>query len=101
MSSDCAELYGAPADCLPYLISELLVSEFPVSRPNVNPAVPVSLVIWTSTSPDFLTWISFTGAWVVPTPSFVANTVDDAPTYDASTFPVKVDMLWLIVFSCS
>ena len=45
MSSDCAELYGAPADCLPYLISELLVSEFPVSRPNVNPEVPVSLVI--------------------------------------------------------
>ena len=55
MSSDCAELYGAPADTLPYLISELFVSAFPVSRPNVNPAAPVSLVICTSTFPDFLT----------------------------------------------
>ena len=90
MSSDCAELYGDPADTSPYLNSALFVSKLPVSLPTVSPADPVSLVIWISASPDFLTWISFTGASVVPTPIFKANDVEDAPTNPAS-------ILWLNV----
>ena len=55
-------------------------------------AVPVSLVICISASPDFLTCISVTGASVVPTPNLVANTVDDVPTNVPLISPPNVDV---------